>query len=258
MYGVDTVYHLAANADIRGGLADPKIDIEQNTIATFNVLEAMRIANARKIVFASSAAALGEPLVFPTPENCAIPNQTSFYGASKMAGEGLISAYCQGYGFEGYAFRFVSLLGPRYPHGHVYDFLKQLLVDPTRLKVLGDGTAQKSYLHIGDCINALMLICEELEISKKSKDRFEVFHLGRDEYCEVRQSIAWICEELKISPELNFGVGQKGWIGDNPFVYLDTIKARTLGWEAKKTIEQSIKETVKWLVENSWIFKSRN
>ena len=140
MNGVDVVYHFAANADVRGGTVSPRTDLEQNTIATFEVLEAMRESGVTRIVFASSAAALGEPDVFPTPEHCAIPAQTSLYGASKMACEGLISAYCEGFGFEGVAFRFVSLMGPRYPHGHVFDFIRQLLRDPTRLRILGDGT----------------------------------------------------------------------------------------------------------------------
>jgi UDP-glucose 4-epimerase len=121
--GCDAVFHLAANADIRGGLDDPRRDLEQNTLVTFNVLESMRGGDVRRIIFSSTAAALGEPDVFPTPESCAVPRQTSLYGASKMACEGLISAYCEGYGFEGYAFRFVSLLGPRYHHGHVFDFV---------------------------------------------------------------------------------------------------------------------------------------
>jgi len=152
--GVDAVFHFAANADIRGSFGSPRTDLSQNTLATFEVLEAMREAGVRRIVFASSAAALGEPDVFPTPETCPIPAQTSPYGASKMAGEGLISSYCEGYGFEGYAFRFVSLLGPRYPHGHVFDFVRQLLADPTRLRILGDGTQRKSYLHVEDCVAA--------------------------------------------------------------------------------------------------------
>ena len=159
MDGVDAVYHMAANADVRGSFASPRTDLEQNTLGTFEVLEAMRHAGTRRIIFASSAAALGEPEIFPTPEDCPIPAQTSLYGASKMACEGLVAAYCEGYGFEGDCFRFVSLLGPRYPHGHVFDFVKQLLADPTRLQILGDGTQRKSYLHVEDCVRAILDIC---------------------------------------------------------------------------------------------------
>jgi UDP-glucose 4-epimerase len=257
MADVSIVYHLAANADIRGGLADPKIDIEQNTIATFNVLEAMRSQGVRRIAFASSAAALGEPTQFPTPEECSIPRQTSLYGASKMAGEGLISAYCEGFGFEGYAFRFVSILGSRYPHGHVFDFVKQLIANPLSLTVLGDGTAQKSYLNIADCVAALMLICEDVRPAQGAHESFQVFHLGYPGFCQVKDSVGWICSELELSPQIIFGGGKRGWIGDNPFVFLDPSKATKLGWEPKNSVESSIRETAKWLSDNQWIFGAR-
>lgn len=255
--GVDVVWHLAANADIRGGLASPRRDLEQNTIVTFNVLEAMRAVGTRRIVFASSAAALGEPSMFPTPESCAIPVQTSLYGASKMACEGLISAYCEGYGFEGYAFRFVSLLGPRYPHGHVFDFVGQLSVHPARLRVLGDGTARKSYLHIADCVDALLHICETRRTALTAPHRFDVYHLGYPGYCQVRDSVRWICDELRLSPTIEFGEGDRGWVGDNPFVFLDIAKALATGWSPRHDIESGVRETVRWLDANRWILEER-
>lgn len=255
--GTDAVFHLAANADIRGGLDFPRKDIEQNTLVTFNVLEAMRQAGVYRIIFSSTAAALGEPEVFPTPENCAIPAQTSLYGASKMACEGLISAYCEGYGFEGYAFRFVSLLGPRYPHGHVYDFVRKLRDDPTCLSILGDGQQRKSYLHIEDCLDALLLICEEKRTAKDSRRKFEVYHLGVPTYCRVVQSAGWISEELGLTPQFKYSGGERGWIGDNPFVFLDVTKAMATGWVPKHSIEQSVRETARWLSNNSWIFDKR-
>lgn len=254
---VDAVFHLAANADIRGGLAHPRKDLEQNTLVTFNVLESMRQAGVKRIIFSSTAAALGEPEVFPTAENCSIPVQTSLYGASKMACEGLISAYCEGYGFEGYVFRFVSLLGPRYPHGHVYDFVRMLRADPTCLTILGNGQQRKSYLHIEDCLDALLLICEEKRAAKGSRHCFEVYHLGASEYCRVEQSAGWICDELGLKPEFKFTGGERGWIGDNPFVFLDINKAVTAGWVPKYSIEQSVRETTRWLSNNSWIFDRR-
>lgn len=255
--GADAVYHMAANADIRGGLASPRTDLEQNTIATFEVLEAMRDAGVARIVFASSAAALGEPDVFPTPEHCPIPAQTSLYGASKMAGEGLISAYCQGYGFEGYAFRFVSLLGPRYPHGHVFDFVRQLLADPSRLRILGDGTQQKSYLHVEDCVRAVLHIAEDVRPACRDGMRCEVYHLGVPTYCLVRDSAGWICDEMRVRPRLEFGTGKRGWIGDSPFVFLDVEKAMRTGWAPVYSIEASVRETVRWLLDNQWIFERR-
>jgi UDP-glucose 4-epimerase len=257
LLGIDAVFHLAANADIRGGLEHPRRDLEQNTLVTFNVLEAMRYAGVRRLIFSSTAAALGEPEVFPTPENCAIPSQTSLYGASKMACEGLVSSYCEGYGFEGYVFRFVSLLGQRYPHGHVFDFVRKLREDPARLPILGDGQQRKSYLHIDDCLDALLLICEERRTAKDTRSRFEVYHLGVPSYCRVEESAGWISSELGLTPRLEFSGGERGWIGDNPFVFLDVSKAMAVGWKPKHSIEQSVRETARWLSDNSWIFAKR-
>jgi len=217
----------------------------------------MRAAGTRRIVFASSAAALGEPLVFPTPETCPVPVQTSLYGASKMACEGLIAAYCEGYGFEGYVFRFVSLLGPRYPHGHVFDFVRQLIADPTRLRVLGDGTARKSYLHVADCVDALWHICEERRTARARPHRFDVHHLGCPAYCHVRDSVRWICDALRVTPRIEFGEGERGWIGDNPFVFLDVGKALATGWSPRHDIESAIRATARWLDSNRWIFEER-
>lgn len=255
--GVDAVYHLAANADVRGSFASPRTDLEQNTLGTFEVLEAMRAAGVTRIVFASSAAALGEPDIFPTPENCPIPVQTSLYGASKMACEGLIAAYCEGYRFEGCTFRFVSLLGPRYPHGHVFDFVKQLLVNPTRLRILGDGTQRKSYLHVEDCVGAVMHICEDARPPASGGRRYEVYHLGVPEFCLVRESARWICDEMGVSPQLELGAGNRGWIGDSPFVLLDVRRAMNTGWSPKHSIEGSVRQTVRWLLANQWIFDRR-
>lgn len=258
MEGVDVVYHMAANADIRGGTLNTSIDIEQNTIGTYNVLEAMRLSpSAKRICFASSAAALGEPKEFPTPENLSNPIQTSLYGASKMAGEGIISSYCNAFGIEGYCFRFVSLLGPRYPHGHVFDFVKKLREDPNNLSILGDGTAKKSYLHISDCIAALMLVCEDIRPAKDTEGKFQIYHLGIDDYIHVSDSAKIIANELGLKPNFHFGKGSRGWVGDNPFVLLDICKMKKLGWSPLYNIEESIQETANWLMNNSWIFDER-
>lgn len=255
--GSDIVVHLAANADIRDGLNHPYKDLEQNTIATFKVLEAMRLADVRRIVFSSTAAALGESEIFPTPESCPIPIQTSLYGASKMACEGLISSYCEGFGFEGYVFRFVSILGPRYPHGHVFDFVKQLLENQNKLVILGDGSQRKSYLHVFDCINALINIGIDIRAAQNAKHHFQTYHLGVQDYCRVSQSAGWIIDELKLSPKLEYTGGNRGWVGDNPFVFLDVKKAISTGWTPRFGIEESIRETVRWLVSNQWIFDRR-
>jgi UDP-glucose 4-epimerase len=256
MDGCDFVFHLAANADIRFGLEHPRRDLEQNTIATFNVLEAMREHGIARIAFASSAAALGEPNVFPTPEDCPLPIQTSLYGASKMACEGMISSYCEGFGFEGYIFRFVSLLGERYPHGHVIDFYRSLRRDPTTLRILGDGTQRKSYLHVQDCISAMLRVIGS-KTALESKHRVEVYNLGYPEYIELKSSVKWICEHLGVEPKLEFTGGRQGWIGDNPFVFLDVSKIRRTGWEPSHTIRESIVATVEWLAANPWLLERR-
>ncbi len=251
MAGCDRVWHLAANADIRFGLKNPRVDMEQNTIATANVLEAMRVNNISEILFSSSSAVYGDAATFPTPEDAPFPVQISLYGASKLAGEGLISSYCEGFGFHGVAFRFVSLLGERYPHGHVFDFIKKLRADPTRLEILGDGNQRKSYMYIQDCLDAMFLAADNMP------EKFEVYNLGADEYCLVRDSASWICERLNLSPKFEFTGGQRGWVGDSPFIWLDTQKIRKLGWDPKLNIRQSVENTVDYLVGNPWLLESR-
>jgi UDP-glucose 4-epimerase len=250
MQGCDMVMHLAANADVRFGTDHPGRDLEQNTIATFNVLEAMRQNNIKKIAFSSTGSVYGESTVIPTPEDAPFPIQTSLYGASKLAGEGLIAAYCDGFDFQGYIFRFVSILGERYTHGHVFDFYKQLLENPTQLHVLGNGKQRKSYLYIQDCIDAILCAME------KVPDKVNIFNLGTDEYCEVNNSIGWICEYLDLSPKLNYTGGERGWIGDNPFIFLDCKKIRALGWKPKLTIREGVIQTIKFLKENPWVLEN--
>ena len=247
----ERVFHLAANADVRFGLNHPGKDLRQNTIATFNVLEAMRSNRIQTIVFSSTGSVYGEADVIPTPENAPFPVQTSLYGASKLAGEGLIQAYCEGFGFEGYIFRFVSILGERYTHGHVIDFYKQLLRDPTRLRVLGDGSQRKSYLYIHDCIGAILHVIESHQLPE-GKTRSEVYNLGTNEYCTVVDSVGWICNYLGLTPAIEFTGGDRGWIGDNPFIFLDTSKVRNAGWAATVSIRNAVVRTVSWLEMNQW------
>src|SRR5947207_2716550 len=215
MKGAEFVFHLAANADVRFGTEHPERDLEQNTVATFNVLEAMRANGVRRMAFSSTGSIYGEPEVFPTPEDAPFPIQTSLYGASKLAAEGMIAAYCEGFGFQAYIFRFVSILGERYTHGHVFDFYKKLSDDPTRLHVLGDGKQRKSYLYVHDCIDAMLLAIRVLN------NKVHVLNLGTDEANRVNDSIAWICERLGVRPELTYAGGERGWIGDSPFILLD-------------------------------------
>ncbi len=254
MRDCDFVFHLAANADVRFGVEHPDKDFEQNTRATFHVLEAVRANRIPGMAFSSTGSVYGEAQVIPTPEDAPFPIQTSLYGASKLAGEGMIQAYCEGFGINAYIFRFVSILGPRYTHGHIIDFYKQLLDHPSTLKVLGDGMQRKSYLHVHDCVRAMLHVIG-LNVAAKARHRVEIFNLGTDEYCEVRDSVGWICKKLGLAPILEFSGGDRGWIGDNPFIYLDTRKVRQQGWVPQNTIQQSVEATVDWLTANQWIFE---
>ncbi len=254
MKGCDIVFHLAANADVRFGLDHPSKDLHQNTIATFNILEAMRLNRIQTIYFPSTGSVYGEAKVIPTPENTPFPIQTSLYGASKLAGEGLIEAYAEGYGLNGAIFRFVSVLGERYSHGHVFDFYQQLLNNPDRLKVLGDGTQKKSYLYIQDCVDAMMHILKQ-DRENKSNKKVEIYNLGTPEYCQVKDSIQWICEHLRLKPKVEFSGGDRGWIGDNPFIFLDISKIQSTGWTPKVSIKEGVVRTLSWLSKNKWILE---
>jgi UDP-glucose 4-epimerase len=251
MRGAEFVFHLAANADVRFGTEYPRRDLDQNVIATFNVLEAMRANGVRRIAFSSTGAIYGELDIFPTPETAPFPVQTSLYSASKLAGEGFIEAYCEGFGFQGYIFRFVSILGPRYTHGHVFDFYKSLQARPDELCVLGNGHQRKSYLYVQDCIDAILLAIE------KANDRVNIFNLGTDEHCEVNDSIRWITDHLGLKPKLTYTGGERGWPGDNPFIFLDCHKIRALGWMPKHSIRKGIIRTLEFLQNNPWVLEAR-
>ena len=250
--GYDIVFHIAANADVRFGTDNPKRDLEQNTIVTYNVLEAMRHNDIKKIIFSSTGSVYGDSKIIPTPEDAPFPIQTSFYGSSKIASEGMITAYCEGFNFQSWIFRFVSILGERYSHGHVFDFYKQLKNNPSKLKVLGNGKQKKSYLYIHDCIDAILVAIN------KSDQKINIYNLGVDDYCEVNESIKWICSALKAEPDLEYSGGERGWIGDNPFIYLDTSKIQSLGWKPKVSIKEGVIKTIEFIRQNEWILTERD
>ena len=249
--GCELVFHLAANADVRRGTERPQRDLEQNTVGTSTLLEAMRARGVRRLAFASTGAIYGEPAVFPTPEDAPLPVQTSLYGASKLAAEGMISAYAFGFGFEVCIFRFVSILGPRYSHGHVYDFVAKLLADPHEIEVLGDGRQRKSYLHVDDCVDGMLLALE------RSEGPVGVFNLGHEQVCRVDDSLGWICAEMGARPRRRYTGGERGWVGDSPLVHLDCGRLRALGWAPTRTIEESVVATTRFLLENRWLFEAR-
>ena len=241
MRGAEFVFHLAANADVRFGTAHPAKDLEQNTIATHNVLETMRQHGVRRIAFSSTGSVYGESPMIPTPEDAPFPIQTSLYAASKLAGEGLISAYCAGFGFQSYIFRLVSMLGERYTHGHVADFYRQLRAHPHVLTVLGDGRQRKSYLYVRDCVDAMLIA------TARSEDSVNIFNLGHDTYCQVNDSIGWICTALGVTPKIEYRGGDRGWAGDNPIIFLDTTRIRSLGWRPTLSIREGVSKTVQYL-----------
>jgi UDP-glucose 4-epimerase len=248
---MDAVVHLAANADVRFGWNHPRRDFEQNVLVTQNVLEAMRANGVRRILFSSTGSVYGDCKVIPTPEAAPFPIQTSLYGASKCAAEGLVSSYAEAGHVSSTVFRFVSILGPRYTHGHIIDFVAQLTSNPESLKVLGDGTQRKSYLHVEDCVSA---ICNRLTETPK----FEVLNLGVEGYCEVNDSISWITQRLGLKPKLNYTGGDRGWVGDNPFIYLDTTAMKSHGWSPSHTIQSAVEDTVDWIHQNQWILEMAN
>lgn len=245
--GCQFVFHLAANADVRFGLEHPRKDLEQNTVATSNMLEAMRTTGVGRIAFSSTGSIYGEPDVFPTPEDAPFPVQTSLYGATKLAAEGLIAAYCEGFGMQSYIFRFVSILGERYTHGHVLDFYQQLKTHPGYLDVLGNGRQRKSYLYVDDCVSAVLTAIE------KANQKINIFNLGVNEHCEVNDSIRWISEHLGVQPELRYAGGQRGWVGDSPFIFLNSDRIRALGWAPQLGIRDSVHRTVEFLQNNEWV-----
>ena len=251
MAGAEFVFHLAANADVRFGPDHPRLDLEQNTIVTWNVLEAMRANGTRRIAFSSTGSVYGEPEIFPTPETAPFPVQTSLYGASKVAAEGMIAAYATAFGYQAFIFRFVSILGERYTHGHVFDFYRQLLAHPERLDVLGNGLQRKSYLYVQDCVNAILLAAE------RGAEGVNIFNLGTDEYCQVNDSIGWISGHLGLTPELKYAGGERGWVGDSPFIFLNCARMRGLGWKPELTIQQGIIRTLDYLRANPWVLEAR-
>jgi UDP-glucose 4-epimerase len=244
MRGVDFVFHLAANADIKDNLLSPRLCIEQNVLATQNVLEAMRASGVREIALSSTGSVYGDSNLMPTPEDAPFPVQTSLYATSKIAAEGLLTSYALGYGFKTWIFRFVSVLGPRYTHGHVMDFWRKLRRDPSRLEVLGNGKQLKSYLHVADCIGAILTAIEH------AREPVNVFNLGHGYAIEVNQSIGIITRTMGVSPRLEYTGGDRGWVGDSPRILLDTTRIRALGWTPAKSIEESVVETLNFLVEH--------
>ncbi len=237
----EIIFHFAANADVRLGHKNPLSDLQYNTIMTSNLLEKCREKRIKKFIFCSTGSIYGETKIIPTPENAEFPIQTSMYGASKLACEGLIQAYSEAYNLQCYIYRFVSILGPNYTHGHVIDFYNKLLKNKNILKVLGDGNQRKSYLHVNDCVRAIN------QTIKSEKKKINIFNLGTNQTITVKDSIRTICKYLKLNPKIIFSGGKRGWIGDVPHIHLKINKVKKTGWKPKYSIKDSIIDTLNYL-----------
>lgn len=242
------IAHFAANADVRHGLEQPRRDLDYNTTGTWNVVESARRSGCMNIIFSSTGSVYGEPEIFPTPETCPFPTQTSLYAASKLAGEGILSAYSVGYGINATVFRFVSILGPRYTHGHVFDFVRALKNDPSKLRILGNGLQLKSYLHVEDLMAGLY------HVLSQPMTGFNVLNIGHEDALTVNLSIDHITSELKLKPIREYTGGERGWIGDSPRIQLDTTKIKKTGWKPERSLEQGVRDTVRYLLANDWLF----
>ena len=255
MAGHDSVFHLAANADVRGGIHRRRVDFEQNTVGTQNVLEAMHANRILDLVFTSSAVVYGEPDVFPTPETYR-GTQTSLYGASKLAAESAIEAYAHYDGGRAQIFRFVSLIGERYTHGVVFDFVNKLQTNPKELEVLGDGRQRKSYLYVGDAVQAMLRAWEAARTLDGGT--VQTYNLGHKETIEARGVADLVCNELGLEgTRYRFTGGRRGWPGDSPLVLLDTTRIEGLGWKPTVPLEQGIRRTVRYLVDHPEILHQR-
>ena len=238
---IDTLFHLAANADVRGGKINREIDFKENVMVTKSICDYASMVKVKKVAFSSSSAVYGEPEVFPTPEIYS-NLQTSVYGASKLAGEAYLQAYAEYLDFKVTIFRFVSWIGLGYSHGVIYDFVKKLLSNPKELLILGDGKQQKSYLSVEDGVNGVILL-NELNQKKSC-----IFNLGHSEIISVNKLANIICRRMDLkNVNYIYSGGKRGWIGDSPLVHLDISKAKEYGWFPKISIENAICDTVDFL-----------
>ena len=243
--GHDLVIHLASNPDIAKAMEDPSVDFWQGTYLTFNVVEAMRQAGVKRILYASGSGVYGDQGLRETREDFGPLLPISTYGASKLAGEGLLSCYCYMFEFRARAFRFANVIGPRQTHGVGLDFVRRLQRDPTRLRILGDGTQSKSYIHVTDIVNAVHTA------HSGGSDAFEVFNVGTGDAITVTQIAGLAIEALGLrdsTVELTYTGGNRGWKGDVPVVRLNSDRIRALGWRPKMGSRDAMARAIRELI----------
>ena len=244
MHGVDIVYHLAANPDIRLGTRITDTDLNEGTIATYNVLESMRLAGVKKIAFASSSVVYGEDAPMPTPEDHGPCLPISLYGASKQAGEGLIGAWVGTFGLQAWIFRFANIIGERGTHGVIFDFIHKLKKDPSRLEVLGNGLQEKSYMEVGDCVDAM------LHVISSTNESINLYNLGSNDTCSVRNIAAIVVKETGCTDaSIEYTGGDRGWAGDIPKAMLAIHRLIDLGFKVNYDSEEAVAHTARVLIQ---------
>ena len=241
---IDLVFHVAANPDVRLGASDTKIHFDQNILATYNLLEAMRKNSVKKVAFTSTSTIYGEAHIMPTPENYGPLLPISLYGASKLACEALITSYSHTFDMQAWIFRFANIVGPRSTHGITVDFIRKLQENPIQLEILGDGKQEKSYLHVSECVDAILFAIE------KSKEDVNIFNIGSEDTISATGIGRAIVEEMKLSEvKFIYTGGSRGWKGDVPRMRLDIEKLKDIGWKPAYTSERSVRETARTLLD---------
>ena len=241
--GADRVYHLAADPDVRQSSLNPDTQISNNILATYRVLEAMRAQEIQEIVFTSTSTVYGEAGVIPTPEEYAPMEPISVYGASKLASEALISAYCHSFGMYSWIFRFANIIGERSGHGVITDFIRKLREKPEELLILGDGTQSKSYLDVTACVEAIVYAAAHTE------ERVNTFNIGSEDWIDVKSIADIVVEEMHLPHvDFQFTGGERGWVGDVPRMLLDIEKIKKIGWQPSLGSEESVRTAVRALL----------
>jgi UDP-glucose 4-epimerase len=236
--GVDEVWHLAANPEVRLGAENTRVHLEQNVIATYNVLEAMRLNDVRRILFTSTSTVYGEADQLPTPESYpTVP--ISLYGASKLASEAFIASYCHTFEMQAWIYRFANVIGARSTHGVIYDFINKIRSNPAELEILGDGTQTKSYIYVTGCIEAMRAGLQAVD-----KSSVHIFNIGTNDMTSVTRIAELVSEAMHVTPEFTFTGGKRGWKGDVPVMLLDASQLSDLGWKQKYTSEEAVKKAI--------------
>ena len=241
---IDCVFHLAANPDIRLGTEITDTDLKQGTIATYNVLESMRLNGVKKIVFASSSVVYGEDAPLPTPENFGPCLPISLYGASKLACEGLITSWVGTFGLQAWIFRFANIIGERGTHGVIFDFIHKLKADSSNLEVLGNGLQEKSYMEVKDCVKAIV------RLFNSQTSSINLFNLGSHDTCSVRRIAEIVIEETGLhDANIHYTGGERGWAGDIPKAMLSIDKMLSTGYDVNYNSEGAVRHTAKCLIK---------